>query len=293
MAKLSFSDKLKKLFGLGVKDTEFFEELSDSLIESDIGPKLAYEIVSALESVCKKKNIFDEQVIREELKEIVSSYVMEKKLELSETEINFVLILGVNGVGKTTSIAKLAKYFSSVCKFENIILAAGDTFRAAAIDQLVHHGEKLNLRVVKQQHGSDPGAVIYDSINAAVSCNSKLILADTAGRLHNKINLIKELEKIHKIIEARVVSSNYKKILVIDATTGQNGLEQARVFHEAVHLDGFILTKYDSSAKGGLVLSIAKELDLPCFFTGTGEKYEDLHVFSKDEYVRDFCGINS
>ncbi len=204
--------------------------------------------------------------------------------------MNIILVLGVNGVGKTTTIAKLSKWFRDQHKME-AVLSAGDTFRAAAIDQLKTHGERLGIRVVAQNPGSDPGAVIYDTIESALSKNNNLIIADTAGRMHNKANLVKELQKINKIIESKIENVNYQTMLIIDSTTGQNGLQQAEIFNEAVGVDSIVLSKYDSAAKGGTALTISRKLGIPFSFIATGEKYDDIAPFDSDFYLNSLLGI--
>jgi fused signal recognition particle receptor len=194
-------------------------------------------------------------------------------------------VLGVNGVGKTTSIAKMATYYKN--EGYKVVMAAADTFRAAAIDQLELHAQRTGVRIVRQENGSDPGAVIYDAISSAQARGDNLILCDTAGRMHNKENLVRELQKIDKVIRNRIKPENYKKILVIDATTGQNSISQAQIFNEAVGIDALILTKYDSAAKAGALVQIG----LPVAFVGTGEHYEDMHVFDKDEFLTSLAGL--
>ena len=200
------------------------------------------------------------------------------------------MILGVNGVGKTTSVAKLGNYYKNN-GVNNIVLASADTFRAAAIEQLSNHGEKINIRVVSHQHGSDPAAVIFDAAEAVCAKGPGLVLADTAGRLHNKENLVRELQKIDRICREKASPDCYKRVLVIDATTGQNALRQAEVFNEAVGIDAIVLTKYDSTAKGGVAISIGKELGLPVAFICNGEKYENIRKFDSEEYINNFLGL--
>ena len=200
------------------------------------------------------------------------------------------MVLGVNGVGKTTSVAKLANYYKAA-GLENLVLASADTFRAAAIEQLQMHGDKIGVRVVSHQHGSDPSAVVFDAADAIRSKGNGLVLADTAGRLHNKENLVRELQKIDRTCRTKADEGCYKKILVIDATTGQNALRQAEVFNEAVGLDALIMTKYDSTAKGGVAVTIGKELGLPVAFICTGEKYPDIAKFNAEKYINDFLGL--
>ena len=224
------------------------------------------------------------------MKEILSGYINAYSEKPQKGRLNVYMILGVNGVGKTTTIAKMAKRYTS--EGYKVLLAAGDTFRAAAVDQLDIHAERLGMRIVKQQMGSDPGAVIYDAISSAEAHGDDLILADTAGRMHNKENLMKELQKMDKVIRARGVDENcYKKFLVIDATTGQNGVSQTLLFNQAVKLDGIILTKYDSAAKGGALIQIGRTLGLPILFVCVGEHYEDIKPFDKEEFLNSLMGL--
>ena len=212
--------------------------------------------------------------------------------EISPTpgKVNVWMVLGVNGVGKTTSVAKIANLFKQKGE-ENVVLASSDTFRAAAIEQLEMHGERIGVRVVSHQHGSDPSAVVFDAAEAVKAKGSGLVLADTAGRLHNKENLVRELQKIDKICASKADEGCYKKIIVIDATTGQNALRQAEVFNEAVGVDAIIMTKYDSTAKGGVAISIGKELHIPIAYVCTGEKYADISEFKAEEYINEFLGL--
>lgn len=286
----SFSKRLKTIFSSTIDET-FFEEMEDLLIESDLGAVLSIEIVDKLREVSKKDKIKTLESLQLKLKNIISEYVLDEKLVVENGKLNLFLFLGVNGVGKTTSIGRLANYFKQVHGIENIVLSAGDTFRAAAIDQLKIHGERTGSRVVSQQHGSDPGAVIFDTIKSAQAKGEELILADTAGRMHNRTNLIKELEKINKIVLNAVDEKNYKKILVVDCTTGQNGLNQALQFNEAVDIDGVILTKYDSSAKGGIIPAICSRLHIPFYFIGTGEGLTDIKPFDKELYINELLGL--
>ena len=197
------------------------------------------------------------------------------------------MVLGVNGVGKTTSVAKMAAFFSKdVIPPEKIVLAAADTYRAAAIEQLKFHGEKTGIRVVAHQHGSDPGAVVFDAAEAVKAAGGGLVIADTAGRLHNKENLVRELKKIDKIAESKADEGCLKRIIAVDCTTGQNALRQVEAFGETIKIDGVFLTKYDSSAKGGMVAALGKNFNLPVWFVGTGEKYQDIEVFSAERYVK-------
>lgn len=287
MAKKSFAEKLKSLFGIHSNaDSQFFEDLTDALIEGDLGAKTAFEITDSLEKECKAEKIKGSENILEEMKKMLLDYVKTVNFIPQEEKVNVYMVLGVNGVGKTTSVAKMAKYYSQ--KNVKVIMAASDTFRAAAVDQLSMHGQKLNVRVVKHEMGTDPSAVVFDACDACRANGGGLVLADTAGRLHNKENLVNELKKIDRIARSKADEGCYKKILVVDSTTGQNALRQAEVFNEAVGLDAVVLTKYDSSAKGGSAISIGKELNIPMLFVCTGEKYEDIALFDKEKYVDEF-----
>jgi fused signal recognition particle receptor len=290
MARIGFADNLKRLFGLTTKtDESFFEDLTDTLIEGDIGAKTAFEIVESLEKECKSRGISDHDKMLDALILLLSPYAKEISLTPEAGKVSIYLLLGVNGVGKTTSAAKMAVWFRKKMT-DPVILAAADTFRAAAIEQLKYHGERTGVRVVAHQNGSDPGAVIFDAADSIRAQGGGLVIADTAGRLHNKDNLVRELQKIDRIAQSKADPECYRKILVLDATTGQNGMRQAEVFHEAVGVDAIILTKYDSTARGGIAISIGKELGLPVAFVGTGEKYEDFMLFDNDVYLAEFTG---
>ena len=289
--KGSFGEKLKNLFKNTKKINEdFYDQLTDMLVEGDIGAKTAFLIVDELSQICQEKKITDQGEILEELKNLLLQNVKSINLFPEKDKVNVWMILGVNGVGKTTSVAKMGNYFKNH-GIENLVLASADTFRAAAIEQLDMHGKNLNIRVVSHQHGSDPAAVVFDAAQAVKAKGAGLVLADTAGRLHNKENLVRELQKLDKICASKADENCYKKIIVIDSTTGQNGLRQAEVFNEAVGLDAIILTKYDSTAKGGIAISIGKELNLPVAFVCTGEKYQDIAVFDEEAYIKEFLSL--
>ena len=279
----SLGNLLKSIFKTRTIDESAFEDIEDALIEGDVGAAAAVAIVDELRAVAKKEKIADFETLKEALYKILDSRIKEYDFKLNDG-VNLFLFLGVNGVGKTTSIAKLGKYIQDNTD-KKVVFAAGDTFRAAAIEQIALHGERLGIRVVNQQNGSDPGAVIFDAIDSVKAKGEDVILADTAGRMHNKSNLIKELQKIDKIILNKLPKENYKKFIVIDATTGQNGLSQVEIFNEALALDGIILSKYDSAAKGGILLSISGKLGIPVAFVGTGEKYGDFAPFNKKSYL--------
>ncbi|MBO6218531.1 MAG: signal recognition particle-docking protein FtsY [Treponema sp.] len=288
MAKLSFAQKFKNLFSSNKIDEEFFDDLTDALVEGDMGAKMAYEITGELEKICREKKISDEAAIKDELKNLLSSYAKKTEFSPEKGKVNIYMMLGVNGVGKTTTAAKVAKLYKE--KGENVLLAASDTFRAAAEEQLEMHGERLGIRVISHQHGSDPSAVVFDAADSARAQGGALIIADTAGRLHNKENLVRELQKIDRIAAQKADSACYKKILVIDGTTGQNALRQAEVFSESVGVDAIVVTKYDSTARGGCVFSIGKELGIPVLFVCTGEKYENIEPFNPEKYIDEFIG---
>lgn len=287
--KKSFGEKLKNLFSKKI-DEEFFEELTDSLVEGDIGAKTAFEITDELEKICRQKKITDQNAILQELKALLLQNIRAVRLEPDRTKQNVWMVLGVNGVGKTTSVAKLALWFKNH-GVENLVLASADTFRAAAIEQLDTHGERIGVRVVSHQHGSDPSAVVFDAAEAVKSRGAGLVIADTAGRLHNKENLVRELQKIDRTCTQKASEGCYKKIIVIDATTGQNALRQAEVFNEAVKVDAIIMTKCDSTAKGGVAVSIGRELGIPVAFVCTGEKYGDIEEFNAEKYIDEFLGL--
>lgn len=289
--KKSFGEKLKSLFSRGSSiNDDFYDELTDMLVEGDIGAKTAFELVDELQEICAKEKIREQDGIIAKLRELLLEDVKAVSLSPEPGKQNVWMMLGVNGVGKTTSAAKLASYFKNN-GLENIVLASADTFRAAAIEQLAMHGERLGVRVVSHQHGSDPSAVVFDAADALRAKGPGLVLADTAGRLHNKENLVRELQKIDRTCSLKADEGCYKKILVIDATTGQNALRQAEVFNEAVKIDAIILTKYDSTAKGGVAVSIGRELGLPVAFVCTGEGYKDIGTFDAVSYINDFLGL--
>lgn len=289
--KSSFADKIKSLFaGKAAQNEEFFDDLADALIEGDIGAKLSMELIDALESDCKKEKVYDQEKILLKLKETLSPCVKGIDLKVEPGKTNIWMLLGVNGVGKTTSAAKIA-LLQKNAGLENLVLSASDTFRAAAVDQLSMHGQRLGIRVVAHQMGSDPAAVVFDAADSITSKGGGLVIADTAGRLHNKENLVRELEKIDRICRQKASEGCYKKILVLDATTGQNALRQAEVFNEAVGVDAIVLTKYDSSAKGGIAITIGKEMNVPVAFVCTGEGYDDIALFEPEKYLNEFLGL--
>ena len=279
--------KLKSfILGRSVIDFEMYEELEDILIQSDIGMDMTVKIVGALEKEVKKRGIKDPKDIYPVLKEVMEGFLIKEgnEIVLEDGKLNVILVVGVNGVGKTTTIGKLASKY--IKEGKKVILGAGDTFRAAAIEQLEEWAKRSGAEIVKSTQGSDPGAVVFDTLSAAESRGADVAIIDTAGRLHNKNNLMKELEKIHNIIKKKIGDRHYESILVIDGTTGQNGLSQAKVFNEVTDLTGFIITKLDGTAKGGIVFSISEEIKKPIKFIGVGEKIEDLRKFDSKEYIQ-------
>ena len=270
-------------------DEELFEELEESLILSDVGMAVATEAVEELRKRVRKEKIETEEELKAALRDILEGYlnVGDPAIDVS-TKPSVVLFIGVNGVGKTTSIGKIAHRMKSEGK--KVILCAGDTFRAAAADQLEIWSQRAGVDIVRQNEGTDPGAVLFDALAAAKARNCDVVLCDTAGRLHNKQNLMNELAKMRKIIDREVPDSVCETLLVLDATTGQNGLIQARQFKETAGLTGIILAKLDGTAKGGIVVAIAQELGVPVKFVGLGEGIEDLKPFDAKEFVADMIG---
>ena len=266
-------------------DEEFYEELEDSLIMADLGAAVAHDAVKKLRDIVYQKSIQSGEGVKQALREILIEKlnVGDTALDLS-TKPSVVLVIGVNGVGKTTSIGKLAKQLKSQGK--KVLLCAGDTFRAAAADQLEIWSQRAGVDIVRQNEGADPGAVLFDALQAAKARGTDVVLCDTAGRLHNKQNLMNELAKLRKIIDRECPDSSCETLLVLDATTGQNGLIQARTFKETAGLTGIILTKLDGTAKGGIVIAIAQELGVPVKFVGVGEGIDDLKPFDPAEFVQ-------
>ena len=286
--KKGFFGKLKEMLLGKAIDDDLYEELEELLIQSDIGMNMTMQLVEELEKSVSRKKLKTSEQIYDELKELLKAKLIyndenSTKLKLQDGKLNILLVVGVNGVGKTTSIGKIAKKLKDSGK--KVIIGAGDTFRAAAIEQVEEWGKRTGVEVVKQAHGSDPAAVIFDTVKTAKNRGFDVAILDTAGRLHNKRDLMKELEKINKIIREQSGETDFETLLVIDSTTGQNGLEQARIFNEIVDLTGIILTKFDGTAKGGIIFPITSELKKPIKFIGVGEGIEDLREFDKKEFV--------
>ena len=280
-----FVDKVEEIFtGASRIDENLYEELEEVLIQSDVGVATTLEIIEMLRKSVKEKKISDPVLLKDEIKDQISILLGEENpLLFAEKGPTVYLIVGVNGVGKTTTIGKLAKSLQSQQK--SVLLAAGDTFRAAASEQLEVWGQRAGVGVIRQAEGADPAAVAYDALKAVISRNLDVLIIDTAGRLHNKVNLMKELSKMKKIIEREVPSGPHEVLLVLDATTGQNALQQVKLFQEAVHVTGIILTKLDGTAKGGVILGIQRESKVPVKLIGIGEGLDDLRPFNPKEFA--------
>lgn len=277
--------QIANVLGAGEITDETWEELEALLIQADVGVPTTLEIVEAMRERVRRDGLYKSEQLLQALKdELCSILSLNPPFELEQPrQLTVVIIVGVNGSGKTTSIGKLARYYQD--KGKKVILAAADTFRAAAIDQLVIWGERANVPVIAGQPGGDPGATAYDGIRAARARGFNLLIVDTAGRLHTKYNLMKELEKVYSVCKKSVHAAPHEVLLVLDAPTGQNALVQAQKFKESVRATGVVLTKLDSTAKGGMVFAIYRELGLPVRFIGTGEKLEDLAPFDAETFV--------
>jgi fused signal recognition particle receptor len=315
---MNFAEKIKSFFaGKPAVSDEFFDELADLLIEGDFGSAEAFKVGETLRDCCKKEKISQSEDARLRLAVLLEEMLQteggpdalaqppESGVPVGTMPVGtmpvgtmpvgtmpaVILLLGVNGVGKTTTAAKLAALYRD--SFAVLpVLAAADTFRAAAIDQLKLHGERLGLRVIAHKQGGDPAAVVYDAIEAARAGKGDVVIADTAGRMHTKTALVEELRKIDRVVESKAPGARYVKYLVLDATTGRNALAQAEVFCEAVSPEAAIVTKYDSTAKGGVIFSLVSALRLPTAYLCTGEKYGDIKKFDPHDFAREFAGIN-
>ena len=280
--KEAFADKIEELvMNYRDLDEDFFEELTDILIMSDVGMKTTELIIDKLKQKVRKENIKGTDKANDAIKEIVAEIMDSEPIALPSPTV--LLVVGVNGVGKTTSIGKMAAKFKADGK--KVIICAGDTFRAAAADQLTIWAERAEVPIIKHQEGADPAAVVFDGVQAAKSRRADVLIVDTAGRLHNKAHLMEELKKINRVVGREYPEANVKALLVIDATTGQNGLNQALMFRQTAELDGIILTKLDGTAKGGIALAIRHEMGLPVRFIGVGEKIDDLQPFDAKEFA--------
>ncbi|EOU1776720.1 signal recognition particle-docking protein FtsY [Clostridium perfringens] len=282
----NLTDKINEALNLAVTiDDDMYEELEEALIMSDIGMDTTIEIIDRLKAKIRKEKINDVEMVKPALKEVIAEMMLEGDSEEEEDdkEKKVMLIIGVNGVGKTTSIGKIAARNKNNGK--KVLLAAADTFRAAAIDQLDIWSQRANVDIVKHQEGSDPAAVVFDAVQAAKARDVDLLICDTAGRLHNKKNLMDELAKINRIIDRELGDRKKETLLVLDGTTGQNAVIQAKQFMEACPIDGIILTKLDGTAKGGVVISIKNTLNIPVKYIGVGEGVEDLQKFNAKEFA--------
>ncbi|MBQ8885991.1 MAG: signal recognition particle-docking protein FtsY [Clostridia bacterium] len=280
--KDSFSEKMRLLFSKNKLGNEFYEELEEILISSDVSVSTAEEVVERVKETAIEGRLKDEAYVTNLLRETLTEILEEA--EVPEIEYPCVIMLvGVNGVGKTTTIGKLAKYFTA--KGKSVTVAAADTFRAAASEQLSVWADRAKVRIVRHEEGSDPAAVIFDAVSSAKAKKTDVLIVDTAGRLHVKDNLMKELQKMERVVTREYPEADFLKLLVLDATTGQNAVNQARTFDEAIELNGIVLTKLDGTAKGGFVFSLASELALPVIFAGVGEKIDDLEKFDSAGFV--------
>ena len=284
---MGFFDKVKKIGifnGFSQLDDDFYDELEESLVMADMGAETTMEAVEDLRRRCKAEKIKDVEGARACMRQVLADYLTggDMAVDMSRKPA-VVLFIGVNGVGKTTSIGKLAARWKREGK--KVLLCAGDTFRAAAADQLTIWSERAGVDIIKQHEGADPAAVVYDAMSAAKARKSDVVLVDTAGRLHNKQNLMNELNKISRVIDRECPDSSRETLLVLDATTGQNGLIQAKQFAEAAGITGIVLTKLDGTAKGGIVIAIAKELGVPVKFVGVGEGVDDLQPFDAKAFT--------
>lgn len=280
-----FTDKISDMLNLYVTiDDEMYEELEEILISSDIGVETSLDIIERVKAKIKENKIQDPKEVKGCLKQVITELLSNENNSIVSSNLPLVvLVIGVNGVGKTTSIGKIA----AKIKNDNykVLLAAGDTFRAAAIDQLEVWSNRAGVDIVKHKEGSDPAAVIYDAIQASKARNIDVLICDTAGRLHNKKNLMDELGKINRVIDREFNEASRETLLVLDATTGQNAVQQAKQFMEVCHIDGIVLTKLDGTAKGGVVISIKHQLNIPVKLIGVGESIEDLQEFNAAQFV--------
>lgn len=280
--KAGLSSALSSLFSKNKIGNEFYDELEEILIGADISVTTAEEVVEELRAEAKHDKLKDKEFVVNLLKDLLE----EKLTEAEIPEITYpavIMLVGVNGVGKTTTVGKLADYFLRQGK--TVTVAAADTFRAAAADQLTIWAERAKVRIVKHEEGSDPSAVVFDALASAKAKGTDVVIIDTAGRLHVKAHLMEELKKMSRVVARECPQSSFYKLLVLDATTGNNAISQARIFDESVELDGIVLTKLDSSAKGGFVISLCSELQIPVLFTGVGEKMDDLELFDPEEFI--------
>lgn len=273
--------KLNELFKRGIFDENFYEELEFILLGSDVGEQTTEDIIETLRERMRNDAVSDPKKANEYLKEVLTDILGEEKFSFNTPCV--ITVAGVNGVGKTTTIGKLANIF--VKQGKSVVIAAADTFRAAASDQLEVWANRAKVRIIKHEEGSDPAAVVFDAVSSAKSRGTDVVLVDTAGRLHNKKNLMEELKKINRVVDREFPQADRKNLIVLDATTGQNAIAQVEVFNEAIDIDGIVLTKLDGTAKGGVVLAIKHDMDIPVYFVGVGEGIDDLMEFDAQSYV--------
>lgn len=279
--KDNIGKKIFAAFSGRALDDDFYEELEEAMLTADMGVTATEQILDEFKDKVYREKITDTEKAKNLLKRIMVDSI---SYDIPDYDYPLVILLaGVNGVGKTTAIGKLANYFKSIGK--SVVVAAADTFRAAASDQLEVWADRANVRIIKHKEGSDPASVVFDAISSAKARGDDVILVDTAGRLHNKKNLMDELKKIHKVIIRGLPNADYRSYIVLDATTGQNALSQVEIFSEAIDIDGIILTKLDGTAKGGVVMAISAEQEIPVVFVGVGEKIDDLLPFDPEEFV--------
>lgn len=279
--KDNIGKKIFAAFSGRALDDDFYEELEEAMLTADMGVTATEQILDEFKDEVYREKITDTEKAKNLLKRIMVDSI---SYDIPDYDYPLVILLaGVNGVGKTTAIGKLANYFKSIGK--SVVVAAADTFRAAASDQLEVWADRANVRIIKHKEGSDPTSVVFDAISSAKARGDDVILVDTAGRLHNKKNLMDELKKIHKVIIRELPNADYRSYIVLDATTGQNALSQVEIFSEAIDIDGIILTKLDGTAKGGVVMAISAEQEIPVVFVGVGEKIDDLLPFDPEEFV--------
>ena len=279
--KDNIGKKIFAAFSGRALDDDFYEELEEAMLTADMGVTATEQILDEFKDEVYREKITDTEKAKNLLKRIMVDSI---SYDIPDYDYPLIILLaGVNGVGKTTAIGKLANYFKSIGK--SVVVAAADTFRAAASDQLEVWADRANVRIIKHKEGSDPASVVFDAISSAKARGDDVILVDTAGRLHNKKNLMDELKKIHKVIIRELPNSDYRSYIVLDATTGQNALSQVEIFSEAIDIDGIILTKLDGTAKGGVVMAISAEQEIPVVFVGVGEKIDDLLPFDPEEFV--------
>ncbi len=273
------------LFGEKKIDGDLFEELEEMLVTADVGPAFAAELIEEMKGIAKRSDLGSPEVLRKIMRDNIHFILKQREAPLAVPKegLYTIMVVGVNGTGKTTTIGKVANELKA--RGHGVMLAAADTFRAAAIEQLEVWGERVGIPVVKQKMGSDPSAVVFDALQAAKARGLNVLIIDTAGRLHTKVNLMEELKKVKRIMGRECPGSPHEVLLVLDATTGQNAVSQAKMFHDAIGVTGLVLTKLDGTAKGGIIIRLAREFDIPIRYIGVGERMDDLRPFNSAEFV--------